>query len=136
LLYLVRIADAITTYTFTSTTYTSDNTQNNILTGSANVVFSMPYDEKALRASIIAELEALRLHKDQDTRDKIVSELEGLDECYEQGCKQEDCDCRHSVLDILQAIDMLKELKTDTWQIRLDLDKLLRVWEIKCSGYE
>ncbi|MCL4557922.1 MAG: hypothetical protein M1491_04730 [Deltaproteobacteria bacterium] len=42
LLYLVRIADAITTYTFTSTTYTSDNTQNNILTGSANVVFSMP----------------------------------------------------------------------------------------------
>ncbi len=132
LLYLVRLADVITTYTFTSTAYASGTT----LMGAANVIFSMPYNEKSLRASIIAELEALRPHRNQETRDEIVSDLQGLDECYAQGCKQEDCDCQHSVADILQAIDMLKGLKTDTWQIRLDLDKLLRVWEIKCSGYK
>jgi len=135
LLYLVRLADLITTYTFTSTVYASDNS----LMGSANVVFSMPYDEKVLRASIISELKALKLSRGQSTlatRDKIIKELVELDNCYQKECKREDCDCKHSISDILQAIEMLKELNTDTWQIRLDLDKLLRVWEIKCSAYE
>ena len=97
---------------------------------SVNLHLIIEYDRDELISAIIQKLELLEVtnHHDKIKRRKVIRKLEELSE----NPLADEKDIEKAINEILKAINELYKIQSvDISQIRLDLDKLLVIYEMK-----